>query len=113
MTRLTIERPPLDRGELATTALAVAVSSGLYVRFGQRYLARGVLGDLVGLGALAVPLVVSRRRVRHEAAWCLAGIAAVHGAAPEWPLEIQESGWWAAITVALAAYLVGRHRTLR
>lgn len=110
---LTTHAPRLDAGELASTGLALAVSSYLYVRFGHPYLARGVLGDLLGLAALAVPLGIARRRVRHEALWCLAAIGAVHVAAPQWPLEIGDSSWWTAIVVALAGYLMGRHRALR
>lgn len=105
--------PRLDASELASSGVAVAVSSCLYVRFGHPYLARGVLGDLVGLAALAVPLGTARRRVRHEALWCLAGIGTVHIAAPQWPLAIGDSSWWTAIVVALAGYLTGRHWALR
>ncbi len=105
-------RSSLDRAEVATTAAAIVASTGLYVRHGHNYLARGVVGDLVGLAVLAVPLVLVRRRGRHEAMTCLAAIGLVHLADPDWPLERSDSFWWGAISVGLAAYLLLRRRRL-
>ncbi len=50
---LTTRRFALSRGELGTTAVAVVVSTTGYLLGGGTYLARGVVGDLVGLGLLA------------------------------------------------------------
>ena len=62
---LTTTRAGLDRAEFVTTAVAVAVSSGLYIAQGHPYLARGVVGDLVGLAVLSIVVVRRRRRLRH------------------------------------------------
>ncbi len=102
----------LDRSEQVTTGVAVVTSTALYLRYGQPYLARGVLGDLLVLGLLAVPLVRTRTRARHEAAWCLAGIGVVQLVRPRWPLEFSEPVWWAAIGAGLAGYVLVRSRSL-
>jgi hypothetical protein len=62
---LTTTRLGLDRTELVTTAVAVAVSSSLYIAQGHPYLARGVVGDLVGLAVLSGVVIRWRRRLRH------------------------------------------------
>jgi len=50
---LTTRRFALSRSELGTTASAVVVSTTGYLLGGGPYLARGVVGDLLGLGLLA------------------------------------------------------------
>lgn len=110
---LTTTRLGLDRAELATTVAAVAVSSGLFVAFGHPYLARGVVGDLLGFAALAAVVVARRRRLRHEALVCLAGIALVAAVRPQWPLRLSGEFWWSAVAVGLAAYVAARQRRLR
>ena len=102
----------LDGAEQVTTGVAVVTSTALYLRYGQPYLARGVLGDLIVLGLLAATLVRTRTRVRHEAAWCLAGIGVVQLVRPRWPLELSEPVWWAAISGGLAGYVLVRRRSL-
>ena len=104
--------PRLDRSEQVTTGVAVVTSTALYLRYGQPYLARGVVGDLLVLGLLAVPLVRTRTRARHEAAWCLAGIGVVQLVRPRWPLGFSEPVWWAAIGAGLAGYVLVRSRSL-
>lgn len=105
--------PRLDGAELCTTAIAVAVSTSLYLRLGHPYLARGVTGDLVGLAALAVPLATTRRRLRHEACVCLGAIGIVLLARPEWPVRYRPRVLWAAVTVGVAGYVLLRSRRLR
>ncbi len=105
---LTAERG-LERSEVATTVAAFAISSALYVRWRHPYLARGVVGDLVGLTLLSA--VATRRvRVRHEAMACLASIAVVLAIDPQWPLAISDAIWWLAVVAAVACYLVIRLR---
>ena len=111
--RLTTPDQRLDRAEAATTALAVVVSTGLYLRYRHPYLARGVVGDIAGLAVASIPLVTRRRRLRHEALVCLAAIAAVHATRMRWPLRLPEPFWWSAIAVALLAYLPLRRLRLR
>jgi len=110
--RLTTAAARLDRAELVTTALAVGASGALYARVGHPYLARGVVGDLAGLTAMAVPLVTRRRRVRHEALACLGAIGLVHAARATWPLRVPTAALWAAVTVGLGTYLDLRARQL-
>lgn len=110
--RGTTRRFALDRAELATTGLAVVVSSTAYAVGGADYLARGVVGDLVGLGLLAGVGLVAGARVRHEALVCLAGIGAVVVPGPAWPLRLGSAAWWAVFTGGLGAYLVLRQRRL-
>ena len=110
---LTTRRFALSRLELATTGVAVVVSGGAYVVGGSDYLARGVVGDVVGLAVLAAAGTVLRRRVRHEAVVCLAGISVVVAADPGWPSRVLgQAGWWAVFVVALGGYLLLRQRRL-
>lgn len=101
-------RGGLDDRELASTAIAAVISGGLYVRCGHPHLARG----LVGLAVLALPVVSHRARLRHEAMVCLVGIGVVHAADPQWPLQVESPGWWAAFGAGLAGYLLARWRQL-
>jgi hypothetical protein len=103
----------LDQAELATTAVAVVASTGLYLAQGFPYLARGVVGDCVGFIVLAVPLLARGARCRHEALVCLAGIGLVHVLGWDWPLALPEATWWGVITVALGGYLALRRWALR
>ena len=96
-----------------STAAAVVISTASFVRWGHSYLARGVVGDLLGLGILAFMLGVGRRRLRHEAIFCLACIGAVLVADPDWPLQIPGIAWWSAVTAGVAAYVTMRQRLLR
>ena len=98
----------LSRLELVTTAVAVVVSVTGYLALGFPYLARGVVGDLVGLSLLSAVALARRERLRHEALLCLALIGVVLLLDPQWPLAVRESVWWAAVAVALAAYLALR-----
>lgn len=110
--RLTTARCGLDRSEAATTALAVLVSSSLYVLWGASYLARGVVGDLVALAVLGVFVVAAGRRPRHEALWCLVTIGAVLVWDPEWPLRVSGLVWWPAVAAGVAAYVWVRNQRL-
>jgi hypothetical protein len=101
----------LDRSELVTTLLAFLVSSSLFVAWGHPYLARGVVGDLIGLWLLSLA-VLRRRRLRHEALVCLACIGIVLFADPGWPLRISGIVWWSAITAGVVAYLALRRHVL-
>ena len=110
---LTTTRAGLDRAELVTTSLAVAVSSSLYIAQGHPYLARGVVGDLVGLTVLSIVVVQRRRRLRHEALLCLCCIGfLVLILDPGWPLRLPGILWWSAVAAAVAIYLVVRSRIL-
>ena len=108
----TASRWGLDRAEVVTTLVAVVVSSSLYIAGGHAYLARGVIGDLAGLGFLSFVTVRQGRRVRHEALVCLAGIWAVLTLDPRWPLRVSGIVWWSAVMAAVAAYLTLRRRAL-
>mgnify|MGYP000203294840 CR=1 FL=1 len=103
--RLTTTDQRLNRTEVATTALAVVASTGLYLRYRHPYLARGVVGDIAGLAVCSVPLITSRRRLRHEALVCLTGIGAVYATTMRWPLRFPEPFWWSAIAIALTTYV--------
>lgn len=107
---LTSTRWGLDRAELVTTAAAVAVSTGLYLSRGHPYLARGVVGDLAGLGLLSLVVLVGRCRLRHEALLCLACIGVVLALDPRWPLRLPGIIWWSAILCAVIVYLFVRRR---
>jgi predicted anti-sigma-YlaC factor YlaD len=107
--RLLTARRGLDRSEWATTATAFAISSACYLRWRHPYLARGVVGDLVGLTLLSA-VAWTRRRLRHEALICLASIAVVVVIDPEWPLAIAGLAWWLAVVLAVAGYLAVRLR---
>jgi hypothetical protein len=109
---LTTTRWGLDRAELITTGLAVAISSGLFIAWGHPYLARGVVGDLIGLGLLSLVVLRGGRRLRHEALLCLACIGAVLAVDPRWPLRVSSIVWWSAVTVGVAAYLALRRRVV-
>ncbi len=111
--KLTTPDPRLTRGELATTAVAAAASASLYLRYGHPYLARGVVGDVLGFTVLTGVLVHRRRRLRHEALVCLAGIGVLLAARPDWPLRHQSGTWWAVVGLALSGYLIARARLLR
>lgn len=74
------------------------------------YLARGVLGDLLGFALLAGAGSALRRRVRHEAMVCLVAIGIVLLFDPQWPLALAEIAWWAAFFVGLTAYVAARRR---
>lgn len=110
---LTTRRRGLDRREGLTTALAVIVSTGLYLRDGHDYLAPGVLGDLAGLISLTVVAIRWRRRLRHEALVCLGCIGVVLTLDPGWPVRLPGSLWWSLLVVALGVYLGARTRLLR
>ncbi|MEW6475221.1 MAG: hypothetical protein AB1679_23440 [Actinomycetota bacterium] len=109
---MTTGRLGLGRSELVTTALAFLVSSALWVSYGHPYLARGVLGDLLGLAGLTVVLWATRRRGRHEALCCLAAIGLVAALSPDWPLRVHDVVWWTAVAVAVAGYVAVRQRVL-
>ena len=98
----------LDRSERATTAVAVATSTTLYMAFGRAYLARGVTGDLIGLSVLLLVLVTKRRRLRHEALLCLACIGGVAATRTTRPLRLPSTFWWGAVGAGLATYLTAR-----
>lgn len=108
--RVTTRRFALSRAELATTSAAAVVSTAAYVTAGAPYLARGVVGDLLGFALLAVAGQVAGARVVHEAAVCLACIAVTVLASPDWPLALPEAAWWGLFTVGLVAYVVQRRR---
>lgn len=74
MTSWTTNEPVLASAEVASSLAAAVVSTALYLREGEAYLARGVVGDLVGLAVLGRVLQTRRARMRHEALICLAGI---------------------------------------
>lgn len=109
---LSTTRWGLDAEELATTGAAAIVSAGLFVTYGGDYLARGVVGDLLGFAVLTAA-ALRGRRLRHEALVCLSGIGVVHVFAPRWPLSIGPAAWWTAFAVGLASYLIARWHGLR
>ncbi len=106
----TTRRFALSRPELLTTAAAGVISTGAYVVDGAPYLARGVVGDLLGFAILAAVAAGSGKRLRHEAAVCLVCIGGVVGARPAWPLRLGEPVWWGLFLVGLGAYVVLRKR---
>lgn len=107
---VTTRRFALSRAELLTTAAAAVISTGAYLIDGAPYLARGVVGDLVGLAILGAVAAGSRARLRHEAAVCLVCIGAVVAARPAWPLRLGEPVWWGLFLLGLGAYVVQRTR---
>ena len=107
--RLLTARRGLDCSEWVTTVAAVVISSACYLRWRHPYLARGVVGDLVGLALLSL-VAWTGRRLRHEALVCLGSIAVVVVIDPEWPLAIDGVVWWLAVVVAVAGYLAVRLR---
>lgn len=106
--RATTRRTGLSPAEGATTAVAVVVSSAAYLAQGQPYLARGVVGDLVGFVLLGGVAATTGRRGRHEALVCLLCIGGVLLVDPAWPVRQPEPVWWAAVAGGLGAYLVVR-----
>ncbi len=110
---MTTRRFALSRAEWATTALAVVVSVTAYLTSGFPYLARGVVGDLLGLLLLAVAGALLQARVQHEALVCLAGIGLVALLSPSWPLRLAEPWWWALFVLGLVPYLLLRRRLCR
>ena len=100
----------LSRAELLTTAAAATISTGAYLGYGASYLARGVVGDLLGFAILGAVAAGSRARLRHEAAVCLLCIGGVVAARPAWPLRFGELVWWGLFLLGLAAYVVQRRR---
>ncbi len=100
----------LSPAEWATTGMAAAVSSAAYVWAGHPYLARGVIGDLLGFFVLGLTASVVRRRLRHEALICLTFIGLVLLIDPQWPLRLAEPVWWALFAGGLVAYLAVRRR---
>ena len=104
----TTGRFALSGPEYASTAVAAAASTGGYLTGGSDYLARGVVGDLVGLLLLGAFAVAARARARHEAAVCLVLIGAVLLLGPQWPLRLPEPFWWALFSIGLVAYLAVR-----
>lgn len=109
----TTERWGFDRAEVVTTVLAVIVSSGAYLQYGDPYLARGVVGDSIGFTVLLIPLLIRGRRARHEALVCLAGIGLVHLLGWTWPLALSATVWWWVFTLDLIVYVGVRHLALR
>ncbi len=111
-TGLFTQRFGLDRHELLTSAFAAVVSTGLYLAYGDPYLARGVVGDLLGFAVLSVPLVTWGHRCRHEAFICLVGIGLVHALGLDWPLRLSSLTWWLGFLIGLAGYVMLRQRRL-
>lgn len=108
--RLTSRRFALSRAEVVTTAVAAVASTGAYLTSGFPYLARGVVGDLLGFAVLAVVGAVQRQRLVHEAALCLLVIGLVLAAGPRWPLALPEPAWWALFLTGLTGYVGIRRR---
>ncbi len=108
--RATTRRWGLTGSEWSTSGVAAVVSSAAYLAAGFDYLARGVVGDLLGLALLAAVGTAVGARVRHEAAVCLALIGVVVLASPAWPLRLREAVWWGLFVLGLSAYLVLRRR---
>ena len=107
---MTTRRFALSAGEWVTTATAALVSTGAYLGAGSSYLARGVVGDLLGFAVLGVVGVAAHARAKHEAAVCLALIALVVLAGPQWPLALPEGAWWTVFFLGLAGYIAVRRR---
>ena len=107
---VTTRRFALSRSELLTTAAAGVISTGAYLIDGAPYLARGVVGDLLGFAILGAVAAGLRARLRHEAVLCLVCIGAVVAARPAWPLRLGEPVWWGLFGLGLAAYVVLRKR---
>jgi hypothetical protein len=110
LVRLTTRRFALSRSELVTTAVAAGVSAAGYLTAGSPYLARGVVGDLVGFAVLGTAARLAGWRLRHEAAVCLGLIGVVLAVDPQWPRRVADPVWWLAFGLGLGAYLaVRRH----
>ena len=106
----TTRRFALSTAEWATTTVAAVVSTGAYLNAGYPYLARGVVGDLLGFVLLAGIGLAVRARVKHEAAICLALIGLVVATGPQWPLALPEPAWWSLFFIGLAIYITVRRR---
>jgi uncharacterized membrane protein len=106
----TTRRFALSPSEWVTTSVAAVVSTTAYLTAGYPYLARGVVGDLLGFALLAAAGIALCRRLKHEAAVCLALIGVVVLIWPRWPLALPEAAWWALFFVGLAGYLAVRKR---
>lgn len=106
----TTRRFALSTGEWVTTTIAAVVSTGAYLSAGYPYLARGVVGDLLGFAVLAGVGLAVRARLKHEAAICLAAIGLVVVTSPQWPLTLPEPAWWALFFLGLAMYIAVRRR---
>lgn len=106
----TTRRFALAPAEWVTTTVAAVVSTGAYLSVGSSYLARGVVGDLLGFAVLAGVGLATHARVKHEAALCLALIGLVVLASPQWPLALAEPAWWALFFIGLAIYIAIRRR---
>ncbi|GAC1579581.1 MAG: hypothetical protein NVS3B18_13270 [Candidatus Dormibacteria bacterium] len=100
----------LGRFEAVSTVIAGVVSTSAYLRYGHPYLARGVIGDLLGFLLLTVVALATERRLRHEAALCLLLIAAVVLVHPNWPLPISDPVWWLLFFSGLFIYVGVRRR---
>ena len=107
---VTTRRFALSTGEWVTTSIAAAVSTGAYLSAGYPYLARGVVGDLLGFALFGGVGLAVRARVRHEAAICLGLIGGAVLASPQWPLALPEAAWWALFFIGLTSYIVIRRR---
>jgi hypothetical protein len=105
---LTSGRWGLSPAEWATSVFAYRVSGAMNARWGHPYLARGVVGDLLGLAVLAVAGRALGARPRHEALLCLVAIGAVLLADPDWPLAVDDRTWWLLLAAGLAGYLAVR-----
>ena len=103
----------LSRAEWATTALAVVVSVTAFLAYGAPYLARGVVGDLVGFALLSIVGLVRGARVQHEALVCLVCIGVVVAVSPDWPLRVASGVWWLLFVLGLVAYVGVRRRLCR
>jgi hypothetical protein len=106
----TTRRFALSPTEWVTTSLAAAVSTTAYLVAGHPYLARGVVGDLLGFTLLAGAGLAVGARIQHEAAVCLALIGLVVLIGPQWPLAVPEAAWWGLFVLGLAGYLAVRKR---
>lgn len=107
---LTTRRFALGRPEAVTTVIAGVVSTAAYLWYGHPYLARGVVGDLLGFLVLAVVALATGRRLRHEAALCLTLIGVVVLLRPMWPLRVGDAVWWLLFFCVLIPYVgVRRH----
>ena len=106
----TTRRFALSPSEWATTAIAAVLSTGAYLAHGHPYLARGVVGDLLGFVVLGAVGLAAHARVKHEAALCLALIGLVVLAGPQWSLALAEPAWWALFFIGLAIYIAIRRR---
>ena len=106
----TTRRFALSRPEAVSTTVAGVASTTAYLAAGHPYLARGVVGDLLGFAVLALVALKTGRRLRHEAALCLVLIGAVLVLHPAWPLRVGDAMWWLLFFAALLPYVGVRRR---